>query len=171
MIEGTVAELESLYQQRSDNGCSHDHFEAEEDRLLAELEGLYRQRRLALVEKERRQALRAAHQNTEPGCPYPTLTAAYRDGWEEQKPRHYGGETMLLKGHLLVRNAKEALSWYGWHERGKRIKQSEIVHPHVWIGRADFGYQMMIGTFSNGTGAFVYGGCGLYRDDQVEDQP
>jgi hypothetical protein len=57
-----------------------------------------------------------------------TLKAAYADGWHDLRPEQYDGDRLLLKGHVLVRNAKVALSKTEWGRRGYRVGSGEQPH-------------------------------------------
>jgi hypothetical protein len=83
---------------------------------------------------------------------FTTIKAAIQAGFRERKDWEYGGEEIIVKGRLLVRNPKEALSQTEWAKRGYRVRQD--TQPHCYravhfIGRRSVTYA-------------------VYRDDQVE---
>jgi len=113
----------------------------EEDRRREEEQRRYREMR--------RQALR----DTEPGCPYKTLKAAYAAGWHDLKPEEYGGERLRLKGHTLARNTEIAVSATEWGRRGFHVLRDQ--EPHCWLsGR--------VGSRRSKTITWA-----VYREDQV----
>lgn len=103
--------------------------------------------------KERARERRlAARRDTDPGCPYKTLKAAYADGWHDLRKEEYGGEKLRLKGHVLVRKTKKAVSATEWERRGYRVLPDQ--EPHCWLsGRVGGGAKSMT--------------WAVYREDQV----
>jgi len=80
--------------------------QSEEDRL--------RRQRLEEEEERRKQEQgeqrKARLKQTDPTCPYKTLKAAYADGWVDLGSENYDGDSLILKGHILVHNVEKALS-------------------------------------------------------------
>lgn len=105
------------------------------------------------VRRRRREALRAKLADTQEGCPYRTLKEAYADGWAERKLDHYGGESLRLRGHDLIRGAERAVSMTEWSRRGCDILPHQdphailCYHPGRTVNYA------------------------VYRDDQVTQRP
>lgn len=124
---------------------------AEEDRRIAHerwmaeapaREAEYR-REVAL---RRKQTTAQRRTQTDSGCPYRSLRAAYDDGWVElDEQEDYGGGRMLLKGHRLIRKGKRAVSETEWKRRGFKVKPGE--RPHGLL--------------------CCYAWYAVYRDDQV----
>jgi hypothetical protein len=65
---------------------------------------------------------------------YPTLKAAYDDGWAECHPSHYGGERLVYQSrkrkHVLTRGHRRAKPEWVWRQDGYRIRRDEIDKPH-----------------------------------------
>lgn len=101
---------------------------------------------------ERRERLREKWAKTTPACRYKTIKAAIKDGWHAEKPDDYGGDRLLIKGELLVRNTSKAVSETEWKRRGFRVKGGEGAHG--WITWRPGGAVTMT--------------YGVYREDQVE---
>jgi hypothetical protein len=74
-----------------------------------------------------------------------TLKAAEAAGFSEMRPEYYGGETITLKGHVLVRNHKWAQSETAWKRSGRRVMAHE---PHACVKTQ-------------------WGQYAVYRDDQT----
>ena len=81
---------------------------------------------------------------------FKTLDQARAAGFRDARPQDYGGETILLKGHEMVRGAKEAVSRTEWGRRGYLVQRGATPHTHInlplWSDSA---------------------GWPVYRDDQV----
>ena len=65
---------------------------------------------------------------------YPTLKAAYDDGWTEFHPSHYGGERLVYqtryRKHVLTRGHRRAKPEWEWRQEGFGIRDDEIDKPH-----------------------------------------
>jgi hypothetical protein len=83
---------------------------------------------------------------------FKTLKAAREAGFCEREDYHYGGEEIIVKGHLLVRNAKAAVSRTEWSKRGFRVGRDAIPHARCSV-------------YSMNLGHLIYD---VYREDQVE---
>src|SRR6266404_1097013 len=59
-----------------------------------------------------------------------TIKAAKQVGFRERKDWEYGGEEITVKGRLLVRNPKEALSQTEWSKRGYRVRRDAQPHSY-----------------------------------------
>jgi hypothetical protein len=57
-----------------------------------------------------------------------TLEEAHAAGYRERKDWEYGGEEITVKGELLVKGAKEAISETAWRKHGMRIKRGPQPH-------------------------------------------
>lgn len=55
-----------------------------------------------------------------------TLKAAYADGWRDRRPSDYGGESLTLKGHDLIRGASTAITANQWRAERRRPKEGEM---------------------------------------------
>lgn len=61
---------------------------------------------------------------------YPSIAAAKRAGFVDWKKWLYGGERLEIKGHVLLRGQKEAISQTAWRTRGFVVLPS--AEPHAW---------------------------------------
>ena len=59
---------------------------------------------------------------------FATIKAAMAAGYRPSKEWEYGGQGVVVKGRLLVRDPKEALSKTAWWKRGFRPRAG--VEPH-----------------------------------------
>jgi hypothetical protein len=64
--------------------------------------------------------------------PFGTIRAAWAAGFVEAREWHYGGEQLIVKGHVLVRGAREALSRTTWEGLGFRVKPDAAPHTTRW---------------------------------------
>jgi hypothetical protein len=83
---------------------------------------------------------------------FKTIKEALQTGFRQRKDWEYGGEEITVKGRLLVRNPKGALSQTEWSKRGYRVRND--AKPH---SQRSF--------YSTERGHLTYD---VYREDQVE---
>jgi len=60
-----------------------------------------------------------------------TLKAARAAGFRKPQDWQYGGEEILIKGHLLVRNTEEAISRSAWRAKGFSVLKDAVPHAQV----------------------------------------
>jgi hypothetical protein len=133
-----LGELDVLRDRRVAKAVSEAEYHSESDHLWDELRAVDRAEKEADVKRARdeaeqrhREERKAALKQTDPNSPYKTLKAAYADGWTDLREEQYAGDRLLLKGHMLVRHAKVAVSKTEWERRGYGVKDCE--EPHAII--------------------------------------